>query len=244
MPPLNLRLSGFVRLTLILERILSYQWTNRLSQIYQSFLLSGVNYKLFTLMSVIPTLFISHHGVLNTSPLTKDDLSLHIVMRAANSLRIAFQWPLHSLCETIGRNKVTIRGSCSSNPQKGMLMVIVNNRSAYFPIYLFHDNAIKRWTTTMCVLYRLLIRASNNNSISVSIASVKGVHDILSPIFLPQTSPLLLGLSTCLSTKILTTASGCRTFQSLISSTTQMARTPDLSSPPPPSPPPHKFPSR
>ena len=88
---------------------------------------------------------------------------------AANSLPLILHGPLHSLRNTIGRKKVTIRGSCSFNPQKGMPTIMVNNRSASFPVCILHNNIIKWGTMIICVLYGLLIRASNSKSKSVYI---------------------------------------------------------------------------
>ena len=100
----------------------------------------------------------------------------------ANSLPLTFHVPLHSMCDTIGRDKATIRFSCSYDPQNGMPTVMVNNKSDSFPICILHNNSIKRGTTTMYVLYGLLRRAYENKSMAVSIDAGKGVYNILSTI--------------------------------------------------------------
>ena len=99
--------------------------------------------------------------------------------------------PLHSLSDTIGINKATIRGLWSSNPQKCMLIVMLNNRSASFPICLIHNNFIKRGITTMCVLYVLLSQASNIKSISASIDSGKEVHNRFFPLCYSSNHPMV-----------------------------------------------------
>ena len=47
----------------------------------ESVLVSVVISKLFILLMSIPTVFISHYGILNTSPLPEDFLSLPIILR-------------------------------------------------------------------------------------------------------------------------------------------------------------------
>ena len=90
-----------------------------------------------------------------------------IVAPAANSLPRTFQGPLHSLHVTIVRNKSTISGSCYFNNQMGIPTVMVNNKSASFPICIIHNNFIDWGTTTRSVLCGILILASNNKSNSV-----------------------------------------------------------------------------
>ena len=113
-----------------------------------------------------------------------------LTVPTANSLPLRFHGTLHYLRDTIRINKATIRGSCYSNPQKGMPTVIVNNRSASFPVCLLHKNSIKRDITTIFVLYGLLIRASNSKSKAVSIDGDKKVHNILSPLFSSSKHPM------------------------------------------------------
>ena len=92
-----------------------------------------------------------------------------------------FHGPLHSLPETIVRNKAAIIGSYYPNSQKGMPKGMVNNIPASFTICIIHKKFIKRRITTVCVLYGILRRAYNSKSISVSIAAREGVHNRLSP---------------------------------------------------------------
>ena len=102
-----------------------------------------------------------------------------LVAPATNSLPRVFQCPLHSLHVTILRKQSTISGSCYFNNQMGISTVMVNNKSASFPICIIHNNFINWGATTRFVLCGILILASNNKSNSVSISAGEGYHNKL-----------------------------------------------------------------
>ena len=110
---------------------------------------------------------------------------------------------------------------------------MVNNKSDSFTIYILHKNVTKRGITTVCVLYGLLSRASNNKSRAVCIDAGEGFRGRFSPLCSSLNKPWLLGSSMCLPTKTLTTAQGCPTFQWILSLMGRITRAPYLPSPPP-----------
>ena len=84
-----------------------------------------------------------------------------------------------------------IRGSRSYNTQKGFPTAMIKIDQPPVPFVLSTRNFIKQVNTKMCVLYRILRRASNNKSGVFSIDTGKEVHNIFHPLCSFSNQPMV-----------------------------------------------------
>ena len=103
-----------------------------------------------------------------------------------------FHLPFQFLRGTIYRNKSIIRGSCYTNPQKGITTGTVNRNPTFFAIFFLHKKIIIQRTTIKCFLYGRWSCDSNKKFNSVSDADGCGTHRRLSPLCSNQSFALIL----------------------------------------------------